>query len=68
MSDSLNKFVLLERIELISKIGGGDGFNDKDRQVALYWVGELAEQVKNELIIEKPLKSGSTELCSTSLQ
>ncbi|MCG3462037.1 hypothetical protein L7G72_09270 [Xenorhabdus bovienii] len=67
MSDSLNKFVLLERIELISKIGGGDSFNDKDRQVALYWVGELAEQIK-QMIIEKPLKSGSTELCSASLQ
>ncbi|PHM62021.1 hypothetical protein Xish_01183 [Xenorhabdus ishibashii] len=58
MSDSLNTFVLLERIELISKIGGGECFNDKDRQIALYWVGELAEQVRSELI-EKPLRVAS---------
>ncbi|WP_237387273.1 hypothetical protein [Xenorhabdus sp. Sc-CR9] len=69
VSDSLDTFVLLERIELIAKIGGSDGFNDKERQVALYWVGEMAEQVKSELVIEKPLNSGSTrELCGTGLQ
>ncbi|PHM43741.1 hypothetical protein [Xenorhabdus szentirmaii] len=67
--DALNAFVLLERIELIAKIGGSDDFGDKDRQLALHWVEEMVLQVKSELVIEKPLNSGSKiELCGTGLQ
>ncbi|WP_156979664.1 hypothetical protein [Xenorhabdus doucetiae] len=69
MFDSLDKFVLLERIELIAKVGGSEGCNDRDRQVALYWVGEMVEQIKGELVIEKPLNSGSRlTLSGTALQ
>ncbi|WP_339379117.1 hypothetical protein [Xenorhabdus lircayensis] len=69
MFDSLDKFVLLERIELIAKVGGSVDCNDRDRQVALYWVGEMVEQIKGELVIEKPLNSGSRlTLGGTALQ
>ncbi|WP_340617195.1 hypothetical protein [Xenorhabdus entomophaga] len=57
MLDSLNTSILLERIELICKMGGSEYLNDSDRQIALFWLGELVKQVKSELEtqIEKPL-------------
>ncbi|WFQ78539.1 hypothetical protein PXH59_12510 [Xenorhabdus sp. SF857] len=56
MLDSLNTSILLERIELICKIGGSEYLNDNDRQITLFWLGELIKQVKSELEtqIEKP--------------
>ncbi|AOM42223.1 hypothetical protein [Xenorhabdus hominickii] len=71
MLNSLNTSILLERIELICKMGGSEYLNDNDRQIALFWLGELIKQVKSELEtqIEKPLNSGSTlKLCGTGLQ
>ncbi|MDC9591208.1 hypothetical protein PSI23_18415 [Xenorhabdus sp. XENO-10] len=70
MSDSLDYLVFLERIEFLSRMGGLDNFNDKDRQVVLNWIWELVEQAKSEMIIiEKPLNSGSTlNLCGRGLQ
>ncbi|KLU17068.1 MULTISPECIES: hypothetical protein [Xenorhabdus] len=57
MLDSLNTSILLERIELICKMGGSEYLNDNDRQITLFWLGELIKQVKSELEtqIEKPL-------------
>ncbi|PHM64455.1 hypothetical protein Xsto_02990 [Xenorhabdus stockiae] len=70
MSDDLERLVFLERVELLSRMGGLDNLNDKDRQVALNWIWELVEQAKSEMIIiEKPLNSGSKlNLCGTGLQ
>ncbi|WP_339385674.1 hypothetical protein [Xenorhabdus sp. PB30.3] len=70
MSDDLERLVFLERVELLSRMGGLDNLNDKDRQVALNWIWELVEQAKSEMIIiEKPLNSGSKlNLCGAGLQ
>lgn len=49
MLDSLNTSILLDRIELICKMGGSEYLNDNDRQMAFFWLGELIKQVKSEL-------------------
>ncbi|RAW95460.1 hypothetical protein CKY04_17240 [Photorhabdus sp. S8-52] len=67
MSDYLNKLAVLERIELIAKVGSSGICNSRERQVAFDWIAELAEQVRKEIIsnvkTKRPLSSGS-ELCS----
>ncbi|WP_340616899.1 hypothetical protein [Xenorhabdus entomophaga] len=60
MLDALNTSILLDRMELMCKLGCSEDFNDNDRRTAFYWLGELTEQVKREMetLIEKPHHSG----------
>jgi hypothetical protein len=71
MLDALETAILLERMELVCKMGCSGDLNDNDRRIAFYWLGELVEQVQRDTQtqIEKPLNRGSTfELRSIGLQ
>ncbi|WP_036770737.1 hypothetical protein [Photorhabdus australis] len=71
MLDALHTFVLVERIELMCKMGCSEDLNDNDRRTVFYWLGELVEEMKKELgtQVEKPLNSGShLDLSGTGLQ
>ncbi|AKH63958.1 MULTISPECIES: hypothetical protein [Photorhabdus] len=63
MSDYLDKLAVLERIELIAKVGNSGICTSRERQVAFDWIAELAEQVRKEIIsnvkTKRPLSSGS---------
>ncbi|ELI8280637.1 TPA: hypothetical protein ACV1O4_002688 [Yersinia enterocolitica] len=42
----LDGLVLLERIDLIARMSAGDEMKNRDREVALAWISELAEEAK----------------------
>lgn len=44
--DLLDESIEIERIELIAKFVCGDESNSRERQVALIWIAELAEDMR----------------------
>lgn len=44
--DLLEESIEIERIELIAKFVCGDESNARERQVALIWIAEIAEQIR----------------------
>ncbi|EKN3848295.1 hypothetical protein ACR2HU_001649 [Yersinia enterocolitica] len=42
----LDGLVLLERIDLIARMSAGDEIKNRDREVALVWISELAGEAK----------------------
>ncbi|CNC28916.1 Uncharacterised protein [Yersinia pseudotuberculosis] len=42
----LDGLVLLERIDLIARMSVSDDMKNRDREVALVWISELAEEAK----------------------
>ncbi|OVZ84105.1 hypothetical protein CBW54_15765 [Yersinia kristensenii] len=43
----LDGLVLLERIDLIARMSASDDMKNRDREVALVWIAELAMEAKN---------------------
>ncbi len=43
----LDGLVLLERIDLIARMSAGDEMKNRDREVALAWIAELAIEAKS---------------------
>ncbi|EPC8210030.1 hypothetical protein ACR3CL_001524 [Yersinia enterocolitica] len=43
----LDGLVLLERIDLIARMSAGDKMKNRDREVALAWIAELAIEAKS---------------------
>lgn len=43
----LEGLVLLERIDLIARMSAGDEMKNRDREVALAWIAELAIEAKS---------------------
>ncbi|EPQ1332402.1 hypothetical protein M8578_001444 [Serratia marcescens] len=43
----LEEVVILERIELIARLGGCYESKPKDKDMALTWISELAEGIRN---------------------
>ncbi len=48
----LDGLVLLERIDLIARMSAGDEMKNRDREVALVWIAELAMEAKNSYLGE----------------
>ncbi|HDL7603145.1 TPA: hypothetical protein PXO90_000913 [Yersinia enterocolitica] len=46
----LDGLVLLERIDLIARMSAGDEMKNRDREVALAWIAELAMEAKNSYL------------------
>ncbi|EOI3320068.1 MULTISPECIES: hypothetical protein [Serratia] len=46
----MDEVVVLERIELIARLGVCYESQPKDKDIALVWISELASQVKDEAI------------------
>lgn len=49
--DDLDVVTVLERIELLTRFVCVDESSEKDRQIALIWIGELSEQVKEGVVL-----------------
>ncbi|HEJ9030767.1 hypothetical protein K7R09_03305 [Serratia ureilytica] len=47
---AVDEVVVLERIELIARLGVCYESQPKDKDIALVWISELASQVKDEAI------------------
>ncbi|MBW3475206.1 hypothetical protein EYZ02_05000 [Hafnia alvei] len=58
--DLLDESIEIERIELIAKFVCGDESNSRERQVALIWIAELAEDMRVSMLakINKPPVGG----------
>ncbi len=50
---ALEEVVILERIELIARLGGCYESKPKDKDIALTWISELAEEMKTNITTEK---------------
>lgn len=48
--DLLDESIEIERIELIAKFVCGDESNSRERQVALIWIAELAEDMRVSML------------------
>ncbi|GKW28008.1 hypothetical protein PEC331060_11860 [Pectobacterium carotovorum subsp. carotovorum] len=57
--DDLEVVKVLERIELLSRAVCVDESSDRDRQVALNWICELSEQVKEGVVMRNKKTTGS---------
>lgn len=49
--DDLEVATMLERIDLLARLVCVDEVSDVDRKVALVWIGELSEQVKEGVVL-----------------
>ncbi|CNF96733.1 TPA: hypothetical protein ACPY4Y_000835 [Yersinia enterocolitica] len=49
----LDGLVLLERIDLIARMSTSDEMKNRDREVALAWISELAEEAKEVFLEDK---------------
>lgn len=47
------EMVFLERIELIARLGVCYESQTKDKEIALIWISELAEEMKSSIIPER---------------
>lgn len=50
---AVEEMVVLERIELIARLGGGYESQAKDKDIALIWISELAGEMKTNISSEK---------------
>ncbi|WP_241522927.1 hypothetical protein [Chimaeribacter arupi] len=50
---AVENIVILERIELIARLGGCYESQEKDREIALIWISELAGEMKSGISSEK---------------
>lgn len=69
--DLLEHSAALERIELLAKFACFDESSSRERQVALVWIGEIAEEVRRGVIFEMskpPAKGGFESGGGSSLQ
>ncbi|MEY4476133.1 MAG: hypothetical protein RL248_1900 [Pseudomonadota bacterium] len=46
---SLEKIVLLERIDLIARLTNGDERQQNDKEIALVWIAELVKEARAEV-------------------
>ncbi|MBH3075875.1 hypothetical protein I5P65_13165 [Serratia ureilytica] len=49
----MEEVVILERIELIARLGGGYESKPEDKDIALTWISELAGEMKTNIAPEK---------------
>lgn len=63
--DLLDQSAVLERIELLAKFACVDDSSSRDRQVALIWIGEMAEEIRLGVVskMNKPPVRGGFESC-----
>ena len=64
----LEEVVILERIELIARLGVCDESQAKDKDIALIWISELAGEMKTSItpskkVVIKPLDAQWGHLC-----
>ncbi|MBC3211907.1 hypothetical protein [Serratia fonticola] len=50
---ALGEEIILERIEFIARLGRGEESQPKDKDIALIWISELAEEMKGNIASEK---------------
>ncbi|WP_256813943.1 MULTISPECIES: hypothetical protein [unclassified Serratia (in: enterobacteria)] len=50
---AVEEMVVLERIELIARLGGCYESQAKDKDIALIWISELAGEMKTNISSEK---------------
>ncbi|MEN4197914.1 hypothetical protein [Serratia marcescens] len=48
----MDEVVVLERIELIARLGGCYESQAKDKDIALIWISELAEIMRGNILVE----------------
>ncbi len=49
---AVDEVVVLERIELIARLGGCYESQAKDKDIALIWISELAEIMRGNILVE----------------
>ncbi len=49
---AVDEVVVLERIELIARLGGCYESQTKDKDIALIWISELAEIMRGNILVE----------------